>query len=38
VIGRAEFRYWPPGDIGTVGHGDGDEADSSQFSGVFASP
>ena len=38
LIGRAEFRYWPPGDIGTVGHGEGVEVDSSQLSGVFASP
>jgi signal peptidase I len=38
LIGRAEFRYWPPGDIGNIGHGEGTEVVPSQPPGVYASP
>lgn len=41
IIGRAEFRYWPPGELGRVGRGDGDEGETvglPQRSEVSVSP
>lgn len=38
LIGRAEFRYWPPGELGRVGRGDGTFSGTPRLSGVLASP